>query len=374
MVKYHKHKSKFFMKNLVMLFLSCCILMATANTSSAQIGKRLKAKKEELANKISGQSTTSGSSAKTGEVKETVGISSEMHKKYMNQVVFSNDVIEPKQEDESQFISSYKVGDPLWLRVYMDNSLTNYIYTAPEAKGKKDEGMDGLNFSSTYQFDFYLNGKKVCTAYEDIFRFSTEEKNTWTTFRGSFSSKEEETFYFGEEAFKEFIIAAESQLTKGTHDFKMEIIPCFHPKEIEMPMSEDVFGEPFNTNHKIVGELKLVVDGTLVDKSETKICLPNPSIEDAQQEALFLKVFNQQFPKMETFEKVVIVDNKWTVVRNEYTGVIISKYIYAIVPIRDNGKCFSAKYKLIQDFEGTGYGRVYGEFDEQERIACGCLE
>ena len=63
----------------------------------------------------------------------TEGISSPLHQKYMGKIVFAgtDTDIKKAQENEAAFISKATLGNPVYFRVYMDNSLTNYAYQCP---------------------------------------------------------------------------------------------------------------------------------------------------------------------------------------------------------------------------------------------------
>ena len=326
----------------------------------------MKEKKEKLA-KMTGQ--TSKEKLGSRKPRETQGFTSATHKKYANKVVFSNEVIDFKNENEGEFLTTYKIGDPLWLRVYMDNSLMNYML---EASGSKDKTMDDLHSYSTFMLTFYLNGEKIHTYTDGNARFEEKEKDNWTTFKGSFSSKEEEVFYFAEHAFKEFLIEAESKLTKGSHTFKMEIQPYYE----ERGFGDEKDAIKFFIDKKFTGELKLIVDGSIVDKSETKICLSKPKIRDEAAEKEFLKAFKAANPEVETFGKVIIIQDKWTVTKNEYTSIPEKKSIHAEIPMRKDGKCSTVECIFIQDFNGVGYEKMYVRYAHggQEFIPCACLK
>lgn len=316
--------------------------------------------------KIAGQPTDAEIAERAS--RKTQGMTSKTHKKYVNKIAFSNEVIDFQKEDESQFISTYKIGDPLWLRVYMDNSLTNYMLEAPESK---DKSIQDINYYSTYLFTFYLDGKKINSFRDGSTRFETKEKDNWTTFKGAISSKEDEVFYFAEYAFVEFLIAAEHLLTPGSHDFKMEIEPYFYQREL----GDEQDAIQFIANKKITGELKLQVDGPLMGKIESKACLPKPHMRDAKMEANLLTIFKNANPEVEVLGDVIIIQKGWGIVRNKYTSVPENKYLYTSIPVRKNGKCTVLEYKFIQIFNSVGYEKIYPKkMRKEDIIPCSCLE
>ena len=114
---------------------------------------------------------------------KTDGIFTTLHKANVGKVTFMNGNIPLDQYKESDFLKSFPLTykSDLNIRVFMDNSITNYLhFLAPDLSAEQ------LLEKGNLQFSFYIDGKIIYK--ENIspgcwFGNSNELKNTLTTFR-----------------------------------------------------------------------------------------------------------------------------------------------------------------------------------------------
>jgi hypothetical protein len=291
------------------------------------------------------------SAAKPDEV--TDGISGPIHQKYMNKIVFAHtdaDLAKGK-ENESGFLTKATFGEAVIYRVYLDNSLCNYLkaQSAPEVHGR-------------YKIKFYIDDVEAGTGIlsENIFEF--DEKRKWTTFRGALKSPDGSD-YIGLRQFNNFVRDAESKFTPGDHKFRMELLPYQdYPQIYEGPAVAS-------------GEITLTVKNALFDINDPKSCLPKAMMADKNLEAKVLGAFKAKgWPEQP--KEVRITSEKWNIVRNKITGVITRRYIDAAVGSTKEGKCSYQIFSFYQDYDGSGYqSEMYLEGVGISRdVSCKCMK
>lgn len=283
----------------------------------------------------------------------TNGISSPSHQKYLNKIVFASEdaSIKMGSEDETKFINKAVLGNPIFFRVYMDNSLDNYL-----------KNQSFANTHGRYKIKFYLNGDDIYTTFLTASEFTSSEKELWTTWRGALKSSNNSN-YLGIYEFNNFLRKAEDKLMTGEHQFKMEIMPYTdYPKEYTGPVIAS-------------GELILTVKGTAVDPHDTKLCMPKALMNDKNLESKIVAAFKNQGWDRDGKE-TRITSQKWNIERNQVTGVITRRFVEAAVGFSKDGKCAFENYNFYQDYDGKDYQpEVHLEgIGTKYDISCKCLK
>lgn len=260
------------------ILITILVLTVTALNTNAQLGgfKKLK-------NKVVKTKTTAD--------QPNNGISSPMHEKYMGKIVFGNtaEAIALKNEKEDQFITKATWGDEIRFRVYMDNSLLNYLksQTLSETHGR-------------YKVKFYLNDIEIGWDALKANQFTSDNKRDYTTFRGALKSPGDKTAIL-EREFARFLLKEEAKFTPGEHKLRIDFHPYqSYPDKYEGPVVAS-------------GELMLTMGESLVDPNDEKVCLPKAQMKDAVLEASIVKAFNSKGWD-EQMKEVRIISSKWNIV------------------------------------------------------------
>lgn len=280
------------------------------------------------------------------------GISGPLHEKYMGKIVFakSEAAIDFQKEIESEFVTEATLGDVIRYRVYMDNSLVNYL------KGNKFVETHGR-----FLIKYYLDGVEASSRELPEDWFSYDEKTKFTTFRGAFKSGKS-TQGTGEYSFNEFLKENESKLTPGKHVVKVEYLPYqSYPEKYVGPVVAS-------------GEITLVVTGSVMDPSDEKLCMPKAKMTDKDLTANIIKAYKEK-GYSETPSEVRILSPTWEIVRNENTGIVTNRGIGALVATTEKGKCFYQTFTFYQDYDGSSYQNylyIYSNGPKSD-IPCGCI-
>lgn len=284
---------------------------------------------------------------------------SPLNKKYVNKIVFTSNIeaIDKDAEKESEFADNFVLGSLIYFRVYLDKPLLQYMKKLlPDV----DKGI--LATHSRYRIKFLLDGVDVYSAMHSEGYFDREGKETWTTFRGGLTTREDLRELIGQSNFYEFISEQESKLTPGDHKLTMQIIPCTeYPRKAEGPVVAS-------------GEITLTVKNSAIDPNDPQVCLPKANMNDEALEAKILKAFKSK-GWSEQPKTVRILSTKWDVQRNKYTSVVERRTVEAVVASVRNGKCISQTFSFAQDFDGVEYQKevyLYGTGPQRD-LNCKCI-
>ncbi|MGG5208604.1 serine hydrolase domain-containing protein [Chryseobacterium sp. MIQD13] len=146
-----------------------------------------------------------------------------VHKKNVNKIIFLDKTVALDQLKESDFITAkvFQEDKDLDIRVFMDNSLINYLHQLDPALSPEE-----LLKKGNYQFNFYVDGKLIYTENLNTGAGIPEDKKKKTTFRiPLLSSKNEDSW--GRYMWMRFYLAngGIDALEEGNHLLKIEIRP-----------------------------------------------------------------------------------------------------------------------------------------------------
>ena len=293
--------------------------------------------------------------------KHTDGIKSPLHQKYVGKIVFanSNADIKMSQENESGFVSKATVGAPIYFRVYMDNSLTNYAQ-----KLSPKENSETLATNATYKIKFYLDGSEAGSAVIPETVFQKSDKQMWTTFKGALQTSDGADFV-GTKIFADFIKENEAKLTLGDHQFRMDLLPYLGTAETKE-------GAVIAS-----GGITLTVGKVIIDPNDSNICLPKAKMTDKPLELKILAAYKKDGSFEGEPKEIRIISPKWTVVNHKISGAVLSRYLIVVIATTKNGKCFQRHFDVYQDFDGTKYQEemsMNAHLMSEKEINCKCLK
>lgn len=153
------------------------------------------------------------------------GITTDLHKKSVGKITFMNGNIPLNQYKESDFLKSFPLTykSDLNIRVFMDNSITNYLhFLAPDLSAEQ------LIEKGNLQFSFYIDRKLIYK--ENVspncwLGNSNELKNTLTTFRIPLTSSKGENLWALHLWERFQLNGGKKVLKEGNHNLKIEIRP-----------------------------------------------------------------------------------------------------------------------------------------------------
>lgn len=291
----------------------------------------------------------------------TDGISSPIHEKYKGKIVFAstNAAIKNKQENEADFINKATLGNPVYFRVYLDNSLGNYAQQLlPKASSAT------IIANAMYKVNFYLDGAAAGTAFitEDLFQKT--DKESWTTFKGALKTADGDTF-IGANLFADFVSAQESRLTVGDHKFRIDLLPYLNnPETREGPVVAS-------------GELTLTVGKNVIDPNDPAVCLPKAKMTDKLLETKLLAAYRANGTFGGEPKEVRIVSSKWEIRNHKISGAVLRRAVTLVVAVTQDGKCRYKKLDGLQDFDGVKFQEdVYLEAHllGEKEVNCKCLK
>lgn len=158
-------------------------------------------------------------------------IKSPLHQTNIGKITFMSKPIPLEEYKETDFLKAFELKETsdLNIRVFMGNSLTNYLHRlAPELTA------DELTKIGNYQFSFFVDGALIYKENLHVGAGGAESKNTRTVFRVPLISTTNEDSW-GRFLWNRFLMSGgEDALTAGTHLLKIEIRPYLKTSELKV--------------------------------------------------------------------------------------------------------------------------------------------
>ncbi len=158
--------------------------------------------------------------AQTKDIVPTDGITSDLHRANVGKITFMDRNIPVEEYKETDFLATLELKQEtnLNFRVFMENSITNYMHQlAPKLSA------DELNLKGNYQFSFFVDNTLIYK--ENIHHGCGLRKSTTTTFRVPFTDTAGGDWWsiYLFDRFKNN--GGEKALTIGTHKLTIELRP-----------------------------------------------------------------------------------------------------------------------------------------------------
>ena len=288
------------------------------------------------------------------------GIKDEFHQKHLRKIVFGSKPLGAELK-ESDVISDYTVGQPLYYRIFMDNTMKNYI-------SKHYKNTYALSFFHNVYVKFYLDGQLAKIdelSNRGSITFTDNEMMTLTNYGGYvFVSKRDEKEKQSLMPVFEKLLFTHNKSLSGTHKLKMEVY---------------LYSQGLNQTVEMLGEGELNIHLTTINHSDPELCFkPTAAASDPDLEAKFVSAYNKDNPGA-VAKKAWLKYTNWDVRKNELTGAILNKYRNATLLVQTaEGNCSYMEATFAMDYEGNGkYGYIHfsGLVPGTYRpILCECLK
>lgn len=160
------------------------------------------------------------------------GITSPLHQANVGRIVFTSKPVPIESLKPTDFITTIELRESadLSLRIFMENSLTNYLH-----KLQPGLAVDELNRQGSFQFSFLVDGRLVHQENLNPYWVRAETKIKQTTLGLAFlNSAEPDSAAVGARLWGLFLMNdGQKALSAGTHRLKIELRPYFKASEIK---------------------------------------------------------------------------------------------------------------------------------------------
>lgn len=238
----------------------------------------------------------------TTDIVKCDSISYQIHKANIGKIAFMSKTVPIETFKQADFLTTFelKENSDLNIRVFLGNSLTNYLHLlSPQLSA------DELTKSGNYHFTFFVDNKKVYAENLNVGAGNAESKNQRTIFKVPLISSTNEDSW-GRFLWNRFFgNGGQDALTSGEHLLKIEIRPYLKLNEI---LTGNIIAE---------GELKVTVPEIKINEELVKVQKIKPlkdfqisvsKIDTAKIEELNRKIATQNFKDITSI--VVLKDNK----------------------------------------------------------------
>ena len=161
------------------------------------------------------------------------GITSPLHRANIGRILFTAKPVPIENLTEAEFLTTVELRDTadLSLRIFMANSLTNYLHRLQPGLS-----VDELNGQGNYQFTFYVDGALVHQENLNPFWGSAENKIKQTTVGFALlNAAEPDSAGAGVRIWRLFLMNGGHQaLAAGTHRLRIELRPYLKTAEIKV--------------------------------------------------------------------------------------------------------------------------------------------
>ena len=225
-----------------------------------------------------------------------------IHKANIGKIAFMSKIVPIETFTQTDFLTIFELKEKsdLNIRVFLGNSLTNYLHLlSPQLTA------DELTKNGNYQFTFFVDNKKVYIENLNVGAGSAESKNQRTIFRVPLISSTNEDSW-GRFLWNRFYgNGGQDAFTDGEHLLKIEIRPYLKLNEI---LIGNIIAE---------GELKIIVPEIKINEQLVKVQNIKPlndfqistsQIDTAKIEELNRKIAKQNFKDITSI--VVLKDGK----------------------------------------------------------------
>jgi CubicO group peptidase (beta-lactamase class C family) len=245
------------------------------------------------------------------ELVKTDGITSDLHRANVGKITFMAQPIPIENYQETDFLKTYELretGD-LNIRVFMANSLTNYLHRlAPELAAEE------LIKQGNYQFSFFVDNALIYRENLPAGAGLPEAKNTRTVLRVPLMSSTNEDSW-GRFMWNRFLLnGGEEALLEGTHRLKIEIRPYLKTTELKVG---DLIA---------AGELELVVVKPTIDEGQIAVQtikpgsgwrISNDNFDKAKIRELNLRIAQKLYKEITS---VVVIKNGKLLIEEYFNG------------------------------------------------------
>ncbi len=314
-------------KSILVILLACFCLTGM----EAQLLKKIKGKRK----------------GKKLELFQTEESGGPLYDKYKGKVVFSTSEIE-REDPESKYISTYTLGNTLYIRSYLTNSVVNSMMEQLLESGEKAKDLNSsktsLKIKSRLRYKLYFDGKMVSKT-NDLKHLESDDRASLLSLRATLNDKTNSNY--SHEGLYQSLLLNEDLLTPGKHTLKIELTPW----AFSGPASKFEF-KPIAT-----GEIELIIeDGASYVKLDE--CFPKAKMTDATIEKEISQVINSNIVKGSTLNDVIISSPKWTILTNVLRQPI-KKSLRAILVFTDaEGTIFYTERIFEKVFDGVEYSSL----------------
>jgi CubicO group peptidase (beta-lactamase class C family) len=156
--------------------------------------------------------------AQIKDIVQTDGFTSPLHKVNVGRITLMNGNIPIEQYKETDFLKIFELKPitDLNIRVFMSNSVTNYLHVLSPQLSPEE-----LIIKGNYQFSFFVDGNFIYK--ENLHHGAGLKKHTTTTFRVPLTTSKGEDWW-GVYMMERFMLnGGEKVLNNGVHNFKIEM-------------------------------------------------------------------------------------------------------------------------------------------------------
>lgn len=276
------------------------------------------------------------------------------HEANMGRIVFSNERVPFKNEDESLFITSTRLDKPIFLRQYWDQTMEDAYKESFKGKAWKNAAL---------LYEISIDGKRV----EDFIDYSNSGKENAITWYTTWAD-----------------ISVPRSSDKRGHIYSNLLDDCISKNQSALVGSKEISltSYIYNTEKMKKGE-KLASGSVTINfqgldlseiASDTPPCMHKPFMNDAALSAQLLEATKAK-GWQEDHLIAIINTRDFTILRHPVSGIIEGRTVGASVAAKKNNDCFYQRFTYHQNHTGSDFTGNWKltSIGGKETIPCPCL-
>jgi len=280
-----------------------------------------------------------------------------MHAANIGKIVFSDQKLTLENTNESLLKTSFNLGDKIYGRIFLSNSVGNYMLYRAD-KGQTKEG-ETKNIRHGYFTIYYVDGVELTNLRGDNHDYGSQDRNTWQIFPNG-DAGDSDLEYAREKL---------NQLAPGPHTMKVEVwagetssYPEADIRSIK-PLASGEFTLNVGANSKLkIG--KSWTDYKEATSMDAKIT--------AEAKKMFTDHLKLKQPNM-VIKAIKNTNKDWSIHRDKYNQIEY-RSLNVVAYVQDSqGKCWVYWGLYTQDYAGGGnYSTVLKKWGDTptEEIDC----
>ncbi|HYG53579.1 MAG TPA: hypothetical protein VD905_21975 [Flavobacteriales bacterium] len=276
------------------------------------------------------------------------GINSDLHKNNIGKIVFGKKRIDANGGTE-QLVTQFNLGDNIYGRAFMSTCMSNYktFLEGFQDAHKNDEGR--------FMVRVFIDNKDAGMLMQNTLSGEMENKTHFTVqVNGAGEDAEANNEYF----FKTL-----NGLPDGSHTVRLEVWGGMTYSAVtKAPVA--------------VGEFILIKKPGVTAKLGRAFNNVEAKMSNAELESKALARMNSHAKEngwKETFTKVKITDDDWSIIKNDLTGAVLYRAISITALAKwPDGHCTIQDFTITQDYNGSGYQNSVklGGIGSQDEVDC----
>lgn len=355
--------------------LEAATIQNTKSENEAEIAREQKQREDKLAEfRADSTNYVTNIDAQFNQLKvetpvEEAKIVSNVHKENVGKIVFSKSDIPLDAPSASQLTTSFTSNDQIFMRAYLSQAVQNMNFN-PDNPAKDSYKDIILNPEDIY-LKVFVDGKEMGEqlGLSNTMGVNKNDEVAALSFATCWHREESSGRYRNLN-----LIKFMRKLPKGKHTVRVEG-HAYARLNFEDPdlMKESYFEEDYEKRKELIelakaevemktktpifkGEFTINIIGLMASGIKWKNVIPGKLDANSSLKSILKKTLINDGVNLKSFR---ILEDDYSMIRNEYSGAVLSRYVTVMVAYKEDGLMYSCRYVYKQTFDGLKFQKTW---------------